>query len=42
MVEALLQSAGYCGFPRAINATRVAQEIFAERGLLPVEGTQPP
>jgi 4-carboxymuconolactone decarboxylase len=38
IVEALLQSAGYCGFPRAINATRVAKEVFAERGLLPVDG----
>jgi 4-carboxymuconolactone decarboxylase len=40
IVEALLQSAGYCGFPRAINATRVAKEVFAERGLLPVDGTR--
>jgi 4-carboxymuconolactone decarboxylase len=38
IVEALLQSAGYCGFPRAINATNIAKEVFAERGLLPVEG----
>lgn len=38
IVEALLQAAGYCGFPRAIQATRVAKEVFAERGLLPVEG----
>jgi 4-carboxymuconolactone decarboxylase len=38
IVEALLQAAGYCGFPRAINATNVAKEVFAERGLLPVEG----
>jgi 4-carboxymuconolactone decarboxylase len=36
IVEALLQAAGYCGFPRAINATRIAKEVFAERGLLPV------
>ncbi len=36
IVEALLQSAGYCGFPRALNATNVAKEVFAERGLLPV------
>lgn len=40
IVEALLQSAGYCGFPRALNATNVAKEVFAERGLLPVQGTQ--
>jgi 4-carboxymuconolactone decarboxylase len=38
IVEALLQSAGYCGFPRAINATKIAREVFAERDLLPVEG----
>ena len=37
IVEAMLQSAGYCGFPRAINATNVAKEVFAERGLLPVD-----
>ncbi|MFJ3671802.1 carboxymuconolactone decarboxylase family protein [Streptomyces sp. NPDC090106] len=41
IVEALLQSAGYCGFPRALNATAVAKKVFAERGLLPV-GQQPP
>ncbi|KUN20528.1 4-carboxymuconolactone decarboxylase [Streptomyces antibioticus] len=42
IVEALLHSAGYCGFPRALNATFVAKKVFAERGLLPVEGQQPP
>ncbi|SEF36480.1 4-carboxymuconolactone decarboxylase [Amycolatopsis pretoriensis] len=36
IVEALLQSAAYCGFPRALNATAVAKKVFAERGLLPV------
>jgi 4-carboxymuconolactone decarboxylase len=36
IVEAMLQAAGYCGFPRALNATAVAKEVFAERGLLPV------
>ncbi|GAB7188865.1 carboxymuconolactone decarboxylase family protein [Kitasatospora sp. Ki12] len=36
IVEALLHSAGYCGFPRALNATFVAKKVFAERGLLPV------
>lgn len=40
IVEALLQSAAYCGFPRALNATAVARKVFAERGLLPV-GEQP-
>ncbi|NUP52639.1 MAG: carboxymuconolactone decarboxylase family protein [Catenulispora sp.] len=36
IIEALLQAAGYCGFPRAISATNVAKEVFAERGLLPL------
>ncbi|POX49632.1 4-carboxymuconolactone decarboxylase [Streptomyces sp. Ru71] len=40
IVEALLHSAGYCGFPRALNATFVAKKVFAERGLLP-QGQQP-
>ncbi|WP_030242735.1 carboxymuconolactone decarboxylase family protein [Streptomyces sp. NRRL S-350] len=35
IVEALLHSAGYCGFPKALNATFVAKKVFAERGLLP-------
>jgi len=42
IVEALLHSAGYCGFPRALNATFVAKKVFAERGLLPVETQQSP
>jgi len=41
IAEALLHSAGYCGFPKALNATAVARKVFAERGLLPV-GQQPP
>ncbi|MER6084573.1 carboxymuconolactone decarboxylase family protein [Streptomyces sp. NPDC001833] len=40
IVEALLHSAGYCGFPKALNATFTAKKVFAERGLLPV-GEQP-
>ncbi|WP_328745733.1 carboxymuconolactone decarboxylase family protein [Streptomyces sp. NBC_00285] len=40
IVEALLQSAGYCGFPKALNAMAVARKVLAERGLLPV-GQQP-
>ncbi|GIF72394.1 carboxymuconolactone decarboxylase family protein [Asanoa siamensis] len=36
IVEALLQSAVYCGMPRALNATSVARKVFAARGLLPV------
>lgn len=34
IVEALLHSAVYCGFPRALNATFTAKKVFAERGLL--------
>ena len=37
IVEALLHSAVYCGFPRALNATFTAKKVFAERGLLPVD-----
>lgn len=37
IVEALLHSAGYCGVPKALNATFVAKKVFAERGLLPVD-----
>ncbi|MFF9769449.1 carboxymuconolactone decarboxylase family protein [Streptomyces sp. NPDC014636] len=40
IVEALLHAAGYCGFPKALNATFVAKKVFAERGLLPL-GQQP-
>jgi 4-carboxymuconolactone decarboxylase len=36
IVEALLHSSAYCGFPRALNATSVAKRVFAERGLLPL------
>ena len=36
IVEALLHSSVYCGFPRALNAMFVAKRVFDERGLLPV------
>jgi 4-carboxymuconolactone decarboxylase len=36
IVEALLHSAVYCGFPRAVNATLTAKKVFTERGLLPI------
>jgi 4-carboxymuconolactone decarboxylase len=36
IVETFLHAAGYCGFPRALNATFVAKKVFAERGLLPL------
>lgn len=42
IVEALLHSAVYCGFPRALNATFVAKRVFAERGLLPIAPAAPP
>jgi 4-carboxymuconolactone decarboxylase len=35
VIEAILHSAVYCGFPRALNATFVAKKVFSERGLLP-------
>jgi hypothetical protein len=28
-------TAGYCGFPKALNATFVGKRLFAERDLLP-------
>ena len=40
IVEALLHSTGYCGFPRALNATFAAKRVFAERGLLPLGGEE--
>ncbi|MEU4393017.1 carboxymuconolactone decarboxylase family protein [Kribbella sp. NPDC023855] len=36
IVEALTHAAGYCGFPKALNAIFTAKRVFAERGLLPV------
>ena len=34
IVEVFLHAAVYCGFPRSINATQIARQIFGERGLL--------
>ena len=34
IVEVFLQSAVYCGLPKALNATFEAKKVFAERGLL--------
>jgi 4-carboxymuconolactone decarboxylase len=31
ITEALLHAAVYCGFPRALNATAAAREVFADR-----------
>lgn len=36
IVEALIHSSVYCGFPKALNAVFVAKRVFGERGLLPV------
>lgn len=36
IIETLLHSAAYCGFPKALNATFAAKKVFAERGLLPI------
>jgi len=33
IIEALLHAAVYCGFPRALNATFVAREVFSARGV---------
>lgn len=35
IVEALLHSSVYCGFPRALNAVFAAKSVFEERGLRP-------
>ncbi|GAA3131083.1 4-carboxymuconolactone decarboxylase [Kribbella aluminosa] len=36
IVESFIHTAGYAGFPRAINAIAVAKKVFADRDLLPV------
>jgi 4-carboxymuconolactone decarboxylase len=33
VIEALIQTAVFCGFPRALNAIAVARTVFAGRGL---------
>lgn len=35
VVETFMHAAGYCGFPRAMNALGVAREVFAELGVEP-------
>lgn len=40
IIEALLQTSVYCGFPRALNATFAAKKVFADRGLLPLDQEQ--
>ncbi|MGH3756828.1 carboxymuconolactone decarboxylase family protein [Actinophytocola sp.] len=34
IVEAILHTAVYAGFPRAVSAMRVAQQVFIDRGIL--------
>jgi 4-carboxymuconolactone decarboxylase len=41
IVEALLHSSAYCGFPRALNATAVAKRVFEDRGLIASKGQDP-
>ena len=36
IVEVILQMVIYAGFPAALNGILAAQEVFAERGLLPI------
>jgi 4-carboxymuconolactone decarboxylase len=36
IVEAILHASVYTGFPRALNATFVAKQVFDSRGVLPV------
>lgn len=41
IVEALIHSAVYCGFPKALNAVFVARSVFEQRDLLPVASHRP-
>jgi 4-carboxymuconolactone decarboxylase len=36
IVETLLHTLAYAGFPRTVNAVATAKQVFAERGVLPV------
>ena len=38
IVEAMMQCALYAGFPAATNALRIAKQVFAERGVSPLQG----
>ncbi len=37
VIEVIIQMALYAGFPAALNAAFAAKEVFAERGLLPLQ-----
>lgn len=41
VIEAIIHTVPYVGFPRALNATFVAREEFHQHGLLPVSTTTP-
>lgn len=41
IVEAIIHTVPYAGFPRALNAMAVARELFAERDLLPISSGSP-
>src|SRR5690606_4550664 len=36
IIEVFLQSAVYCGLPRALNAVAAARKVFTKHGLLPL------
>ncbi|MDP9799549.1 alkylhydroperoxidase/carboxymuconolactone decarboxylase family protein YurZ [Catenuloplanes nepalensis] len=39
IIEAMLHAAVYAGFPRALNATFAAKEVFDSRGIRPSSGS---
>jgi 4-carboxymuconolactone decarboxylase len=41
IVEAMLHAAVYAGFPRALNATLAAKEVFGSRGVRPSSAASP-
>lgn len=41
IVEAMLHAAVYVGFPRALNATLAAKEVFESRGVRPSSAASP-
>ena len=40
IVEAIVHCAPYTGFPRTLNAIFVARDVFAKRGVTPLDGAQ--
>lgn len=41
IVETLLHSTAYCGFPRVLNATAVAKRVLENRGHIPSKAADP-